>query len=91
VSKEDLKMTDGFWNIRDDFKVGGLLNVGTHASLVKRGNGIVALRRSPLTPSTCFYGFRGSISTKRATFATTTPGVKAKTRVQDKTGLKSWK
>jgi hypothetical protein len=34
-----LKISDDFWNIRGEFKVFGLLNIGTHASLVKRGNG----------------------------------------------------
>ncbi|NUP08940.1 MAG: hypothetical protein HOW73_23065 [Polyangiaceae bacterium] len=30
---------DGFWNIRGSFKVGGVLDVGTQASLVQRRNG----------------------------------------------------
>ena len=34
-----LKISDAFWNIRGEFKIFGLLNIGTHASLVKRGNG----------------------------------------------------
>jgi hypothetical protein len=34
-----LKISNDFWNIRGEFKVFGLLNIGTHASLVKRGNG----------------------------------------------------
>jgi hypothetical protein len=34
-----LKISDGFWNIRGEFKVFGLLNIGTHASLVRRCNG----------------------------------------------------
>jgi hypothetical protein len=34
-----LKISDDFWNIRGEFKVFGLLNIGTHASLVKRNNG----------------------------------------------------
>jgi hypothetical protein len=34
-----LKISDDFWNIRGEFKVFGVLNIGTHASLVKRGNG----------------------------------------------------
>jgi hypothetical protein len=28
-----LKISDNFWNIRGEFKVFGLLNIGTHASL----------------------------------------------------------
>ena len=34
-----LTVTDGFWNIRGSFKIGGILDVGTHASLVRRANG----------------------------------------------------
>jgi hypothetical protein len=34
-----LKISDVFWNIRGEFKVFGLLNIGTQASLVKCGNG----------------------------------------------------
>ena len=34
-----LQVSDDFWNIRGDFKIGGILNIGTHASLVRRANG----------------------------------------------------
>jgi len=34
-----LQVSDDFWNIRGTFKIGGILNIGTHASLVRRGNG----------------------------------------------------
>lgn len=34
-----LKISETFWNIRGEFKVFGLLNIGTQASLVKRKNG----------------------------------------------------
>ena len=34
-----IRVADGFWNIRGSFKVGGVLEVGTHASLVRRSNG----------------------------------------------------
>jgi len=34
-----LKISDTFWNIRGEFRVFGLLNIGTQASLVKRSNG----------------------------------------------------
>ncbi|MFO0593462.1 MAG: hypothetical protein U0441_38325 [Polyangiaceae bacterium] len=34
-----LPVTDGFWNIRGSFKIAGVLDVGTHASLVRRANG----------------------------------------------------
>lgn len=39
MSEQILKISDDFWNIRGDFKIGGVLNIGTHASLVKRSNG----------------------------------------------------
>jgi len=39
MSEKILKISDDFWNIRGDFKIGGVLNIGTHASLVRRGNG----------------------------------------------------
>ncbi len=34
-----LQISDSFWNLRGDLKIGGVLNIGTHASLVKRSNG----------------------------------------------------
>lgn len=34
-----LPVADGFWNIRGSYRIAGLLNVGTHASLVRRANG----------------------------------------------------
>ncbi|WP_299073142.1 hypothetical protein [uncultured Paraglaciecola sp.] len=34
-----IKISDDFWNIRGEFKVFGLLNIGTQASLVKLANG----------------------------------------------------
>lgn len=30
---------DGFWNVRGPLKIAGVLNVGTHASLIRRDNG----------------------------------------------------
>lgn len=39
MSEEILKISDDFWNIRGVFKIGGLLNVGTHSSLVRLSNG----------------------------------------------------
>jgi len=39
MSEQILKISVDFWNIRGDFKIGGILNIGTHASLVRRGNG----------------------------------------------------
>lgn len=34
-----LVVADGFWNIRGSFKVAGLVDVGTHASLVRQASG----------------------------------------------------
>lgn len=39
MSEQIIKISDDFWNIRGDFKLGGFLNIGTHSSLVRRGNG----------------------------------------------------
>jgi len=39
MSEYVLQISDTFWNIRGEFKIGGVLNIGTHASLAKRGNG----------------------------------------------------
>ncbi|MGI9287530.1 MAG: hypothetical protein ACR2P1_19255 [Pseudomonadales bacterium] len=39
MSEQILQISDDFWNIRGDFKIGGILNIGTHASMVRRGNG----------------------------------------------------
>jgi len=39
MSEYLLRISDDFWNIRGEFKIGGVVNIGTHASLVKRGNG----------------------------------------------------
>lgn len=32
-------IAEGFWNIRGSFKIGGLIDVGTHVSLVRRSSG----------------------------------------------------
>lgn len=41
---ELIEVTDGFWNIRGSYKIGGLLDVGTQASLVRlSGGGFVLL------------------------------------------------
>ncbi len=39
MSEQILKISDDFWNIRGDFKIGGVLNIGTQASLVRRASG----------------------------------------------------
>ncbi|MBK6739337.1 MAG: hypothetical protein IPG64_16405 [Haliea sp.] len=39
MSEQVIKISDDFLNIRGDFNLGGLLNIGTHSSLVRRRNG----------------------------------------------------
>jgi hypothetical protein len=34
-----IRVADDFWNTRGSFKIGGLVDIGTQASLVRRGNG----------------------------------------------------
>jgi len=34
-----IQVSDNFWNIRGSFKIGGVIDIGTHASLVRRDNG----------------------------------------------------
>jgi hypothetical protein len=34
-----LKISEDFWNIRGSYKIGGIIDVGTQASLVRRANG----------------------------------------------------
>jgi hypothetical protein len=39
MKNEIIKVSNDFWNIRGSFKIKGLIDIGTHASLVKRKNG----------------------------------------------------
>ena len=39
MSEHILNISDNFWNIRGNFKIGGILNIGTHASIVRCANG----------------------------------------------------
>ena len=39
MTEQVLQVAEGFWNIRGDFRIGGVVNIGTHASLVRRRNG----------------------------------------------------
>ena len=39
MSEQILNIADNFWNIRGDFKIGGIINIGTHASIVRCKNG----------------------------------------------------
>lgn len=34
-----VELADGFWSIRGAFRIGGVVNIGTHASLVRRPSG----------------------------------------------------
>lgn len=34
-----IRVADGFWNVRGSYKIGGILDVGTHVSLVRRESG----------------------------------------------------
>ena len=39
MAEKIIKVSEDFWNIRGDFRIGGVLNVGTQCSLVRLGNG----------------------------------------------------
>ncbi|MFT4919853.1 MAG: hypothetical protein ACI8RU_002480 [Zhongshania aliphaticivorans] len=39
MSEKVVKIADDFWNIRGEFKIGGLLNIGTQASLLRCASG----------------------------------------------------
>lgn len=39
MSSKIIQIADNFWNIRGSFKIAGLIDIGTQASLVKRKNG----------------------------------------------------
>jgi hypothetical protein len=39
VNTHILRLSDDFWNIRGSFKLGGLIDIGTHASLVRLTSG----------------------------------------------------
>ncbi len=39
MAEEIIKVSDNFWNIRGDFRIGGVLNIGTQCSLVRLGDG----------------------------------------------------
>ncbi len=52
MARDVIDFGDGFWNLRGSFRVGGLLDVGTQASLVRRPNGRFLLLDSwSLTPA----------------------------------------
>ncbi len=39
MSKELVQLADDFWNIRGIFRLGGVVNIGTHCSIARRPNG----------------------------------------------------
>ncbi|MCP4807751.1 MAG: hypothetical protein GY913_10145 [Proteobacteria bacterium] len=39
MSEKIIDVADGFWNIRGVFRLGGVVDIGTHASLVRLGDG----------------------------------------------------
>lgn len=39
MAEKIIKLSDTFWNIRGDFRLGGILNIGTQCSLVKLAEG----------------------------------------------------
>ena len=39
MAQKIIDIGDGFWNIRGSFKIGGVVDIGTQASLVQRNNG----------------------------------------------------
>ncbi len=39
MASDILQFADNFWNIRGSFKIAGIIDIGTHASLVRRNNG----------------------------------------------------
>jgi len=39
MSEKIIQVAEDFWNIRGSFRIGGLIDVGTHVSLVRRNNG----------------------------------------------------
>lgn len=47
-----IEVGDGFWNIRGSFKIGGIVDVGTQASLVRTGEGYLILDACELKDET---------------------------------------
>ena len=39
MDKSIIPIGDSFWNIRGSFRIAGLVDIGTHISLIRRGNG----------------------------------------------------
>ena len=50
MTHDIIRVTEDFWNIRGSFKVGGLVDIGTQSSLVRRNNGrFVLLDACPMS------------------------------------------
>jgi hypothetical protein len=53
MTNDIIRVADDFWNIRGSFKVGGLIDVGTHGSLVRLKSGrFVLLDACPMSNAT---------------------------------------
>jgi len=39
MSTRLIEVADGFWNLRGSFRIAGLIDIGTHISVIKRANG----------------------------------------------------
>ena len=54
--RDVIEVGDGFWNIRGSFRLGGLINIGTQASLVRRASGkLVLLDACGFSEATCVW------------------------------------
>ena len=70
MSEEQIiKISDDYWNIRGIFKAGGVLNIGTHASLVKRTNKNFVLLDA--------YTLKGDVKAKVDTLTNNGEGIEA--------------
>ncbi|HEU4406873.1 MAG TPA: hypothetical protein VFS43_16520 [Polyangiaceae bacterium] len=53
TGRQVIEVDDGFWNLRGSFRVAGVVELGTHMSLVRReGGGYLALDACGLVPET---------------------------------------
>ncbi|MEL6343137.1 MAG: hypothetical protein AAFV53_08370 [Myxococcota bacterium] len=50
MTERIIEVADGFWNIRGVFRIAGFINIGTHASLVRRNDGSFVLIDSYTLP-----------------------------------------
>jgi hypothetical protein len=59
MAEKIIEVADGFWNIRGVFKLGGVLNIGTQASLVRLRDGRFVLLDSYTLPADILKRVRG--------------------------------